>query len=104
MLQTVGVNLISHQLRHSNQLYGVFAFTLVLLSFLYLAAELTMYGAEINVVKARRLWPRSILQPPLTEADKRALRELAGREQRRPDEHVSVGFDPSETTTGSAAS
>jgi YihY family inner membrane protein len=62
VLQSIGVNLVSHQLRHSSQVYGVFAVTLGLLSFLYLAAELTVYSAEINVVRARHLWPRSLLE------------------------------------------
>jgi YihY family inner membrane protein len=61
VLQTVGVNLVSHQLRHASQVYGVFGFTLALLSFLYLAGQLTAYSAELNVVKARHLWPRSML-------------------------------------------
>ncbi len=64
VLQTVGVNLVSHQLRHSSQVYGVFGVTLGLLSFLYLAAELTVYAAEINVVRSRHLWPRSLVAPP----------------------------------------
>ncbi len=74
VLQTVGVNLVSHQLRHASQVYGVFGFTLALLSFLYLAGQLTVYSAELNVVKARRLWPRSLLpeddETPATRPDK----------------------------------
>jgi hypothetical protein len=31
---------------------------------LYLGARLTLYAAEVNVVAARRLWPRSLLHPP----------------------------------------
>ncbi len=61
VLQTIGVNLVSHQLRHASQVYGVFGFTLALLSFLYLGAQLTVYSAEINVVRVRHLWPRSLL-------------------------------------------
>jgi inner membrane protein YhjD len=61
VLQSVGINLISHQFNHASEVYGVFGFTLGLLSFLYLAARLTVYAAEINVVRARRLWPRSLL-------------------------------------------
>lgn len=61
ILQTVGVSLVTHQLRHASQVYGVFGFTLALLSFLYLAAELTVYAAETNVVRARHLWPRSLV-------------------------------------------
>lgn len=64
ILQTVGINLVSHQLRHASQLYGVFAFTLALLSFLSLASQLTVYSAEINVVRHRHVWPRSLLEKP----------------------------------------
>jgi len=62
VLQTVGINLVSHQLRHASQVYGVFAFTLALLSFLSLAAQLTVYSAQLNVVRYRHLWPRSLLE------------------------------------------
>jgi len=95
VLQTVGINLVSHQLKRTSQVYGVFGLVLALLSFLYLAAQLTVYATELNVVRARHLWPRSILQPPLTGPDKQALREIAGREERRPEQQVTVGFDPS---------
>jgi hypothetical protein len=30
-------------------------------------------GPFLNVVAARRLWPRSIVQPPLTQADRAVL-------------------------------
>jgi YihY family inner membrane protein len=63
LLQSVGVNLVAHQLRHASQIYGFFGLTIGLLGFLYLAGQLTVYSAEINVVLARRLWPRSIIQP-----------------------------------------
>ena len=42
-----------------------------LLFFLYLAAQITVYAAEVNVVRARHLVPRSLAPPPLTEADER---------------------------------
>jgi hypothetical protein len=63
-----------------------------LLSWLYLGAELTVYAAEVNVVLARRLWPRSIVQPPLTEPDKRILADLAKQQERRPEQTVQVIF------------
>ena len=68
ILLALGTALIQRQLRHSEALYGQFAFVLGLIVWLYLVSQLTMYAAELNVVRARRLWPRSILQPPLTEA------------------------------------
>ena len=94
LLQTVGVQLLNHQLARANLLYGVFAVVLVLIGWLYLATQLVLYAAEINVVLARRLWPRSLLQPPLTEPDRRVLTALARTEERRPEQRVQVTFLP----------
>jgi uncharacterized BrkB/YihY/UPF0761 family membrane protein len=66
--RAVGGYLVGHYLRHTSQVYGVFAIVLGLLFWLYLGARLTLYAAEVNVVAARRLWPRSLLQPPLATA------------------------------------
>jgi hypothetical protein len=46
------------------------------------------------VVLARRLWPRSLLQPPLTEPDKQVLIALAETEERRAGQIVEVRFAP----------
>jgi YihY family inner membrane protein len=86
LLQAVGGYLVGHNLKHAQQVYGFFAIVLGLMSWLFLGAQVTLYGAEVNVVRARRLWPRSILQPPLTEADQRALIDLARQEERRPEQ------------------
>jgi YihY family inner membrane protein len=91
-LQTLGNYYVGHQLRNASQTYGTFAIVIGLLSWLYLGAQVTILAAELNVVRARRLWPRAI-QPPLTREEKRALRRLAKQEERRPEEHVEVGFD-----------
>jgi YihY family inner membrane protein len=94
MLQTLGVYVLDRQLRQANLIYGVFAVVIVLLSWLYLSARLLLYAAEINVVLARRLWPRSLVQPPLTEPDRRVLAALAQTEERRPEETVEIHFSP----------
>jgi NACalpha-BTF3-like transcription factor len=47
----------------------------------------------LNVVTKRRLWPRAILQPPLTEADERALKSYVEQEERTPEEDVKVVID-----------
>src|SRR4029434_2370706 len=86
LLQAVGGYLVGHNLKHAQQVYGFFAIVLGLMSWLFLGAQVTLYGAEVNVVRARPLWPRSILQPPLTEADQRALIDLARQEERRPEQ------------------
>ena len=94
VLQSLGVSIIGHQLERANLVYGVFAVVIVLLGWLYLSSQLVLYAAEINVVLARRLWPRSMLQPPLTEPDRRVLTALARAEERRPEQRVHVTFLP----------
>lgn len=93
-LQALGVYIVNRQLERANLIYGVFAIVIVLLSWLYLSAQLVLSAAEVNVVLARRLWPRSLLQPPLTEPDKRVLAALAEAEERRPEQTVEVTFSP----------
>lgn len=90
-LQVAGAYLIHHYLR-SDSVYGVFATVLGLVAWLYLSAAITVYCAEINVVLARRLWPRSIIQPPLTEADRASLALQALQNQRREEQQVTVTF------------
>jgi len=90
ILQAVGGYIVSHQLRGASQTYGTFATVIGLMAWLYLAAQMTFYAAEINVVRRRHLWPRSVVQPPLTDADRRALTYYAKQEERRPEEEVDV--------------
>ena len=94
VLQSIGVAIVNRQLEHANVVYGVFAVVIVLLGWLYLSCQLVLYAAEINVVLARRLWPRSMLQPPLTEPDRQVLTALARTEERRPEQRVQVTFLP----------
>ena len=90
ILQAVGGAFVAHALKGSSQMYGSFALVLGLLAWIFLQARIVVYAAEVNVVKAHRLWPRSIAPPPLTEADKRAYDAYAKTEERRPDERVDV--------------
>ena len=102
ILLSIGTALVRHQLRHAEALYGQFGFVLGLMGWLFLVAQITIYAAEINVVWARRLWPRSLLQPPLTPADEAVLGAIAKQEERRPEQSVDVQFEdgptPVETT------
>jgi YihY family inner membrane protein len=92
VLQVLGTWLVHHFL-HSDSVYGVFGTVLGLLAWIYLAVEITVYSAEINAVLARRLWPRAIVQPPLTEADRVSMALQALQNQRRPEQHIEVTFD-----------
>ncbi|MFK0191968.1 YhjD/YihY/BrkB family envelope integrity protein [Kitasatospora sp. NPDC090308] len=92
LLQAFGAALVTHQLRHATAVYGFFATVIGLLSWLYLAAQVTVYAAETNTVLARRLWPRSLLQPPMTGPDEQVLGDIARQEERRPEQRVDVDF------------
>jgi YihY family inner membrane protein len=93
LLQHLGGYYIDHELKRTGPLYGVFALVLGLLAWLYLGAQLTIFAAEVNVVKARKLWPRSFFSDDLLEADRRALAASAETEERVPQETVDVEFD-----------
>jgi membrane protein len=82
VLQYAGGYFVSHQLAHASPVYGTFAVVIGLLAWLYLEAELTLYAAQINVVWAYRLWPRSLAPPPYTEQDRRAFQLYAQMEER----------------------
>src|SRR5262249_21547118 len=92
VLQLIGGYLVSQRLEKTSEVYGMFAVVLGLLFWLALIAQVSLYAAELNVVLARRLYPRSIVQPPLTAADRVALRDLAQQEERRPEQRVRVDF------------
>jgi membrane protein len=92
ILQIVGGIYVGHVLRHANATYGVFGTVIGLLSWLYLGAQITLYAAEINVVRARRLWPRSLLHDPPTIGDEETLTAIAKVEERIPSEHIDVSF------------
>jgi membrane protein len=92
ILQSLGGYYIGHVLKGDKGTYGEFATVIVLLIWLHLGAQLTLYSAEINVVASRRLWPRSLFGPPQAPADQRTLRALAKVEERSDEQHIDVEF------------
>jgi len=93
ILQHVGGYYVDHVVRRAKETSGLFAFVLGLLAWLYLGAQVTLLAAEVNVVKARRLWPRSFFNDPLLDADKRAMTSAAEVQERIHEENVEVDFD-----------
>jgi YihY family inner membrane protein len=94
MLQVLGGIYIGHVYRHFSSTYAQFALVIALIVWLHLGAQLTLYAAEINVVLARHLYPRSLLGPPDEPADEQTLRALAKVEERHEREQVDVHFQP----------
>jgi YihY family inner membrane protein len=92
-LQLVGNYYITHQIAGARAFFGTFAVVLGLLVWLSLGAQVSLFGAEINVVRANRLWPRSMMQPPLSEGDKRAYEHEAQVQRHRPEQEIRVGFE-----------
>ena len=92
VLQAIGGIYVDRFVRRLNSTYGFFAIVIGLMSWLYLGAQMLLYAAEANVVRARRLWPRSLLEP-VTAADVQALRAAARVEERRPGQRIEVRFD-----------
>jgi membrane protein len=61
ILQLLGGWYIAHEVRSAPPAYGTFALVIGLLAWIHLGAFFTVLGAEANVVRERRLWPRSLL-------------------------------------------
>ncbi len=100
ILQAFGGYFLSHQIAHASPLYGTFAVVLGLIAWLYLQAQLTLYSVEINVVRAYRLWPRSLAPPPYTEQDRHAFRLYVDKRGNQLDIAGAGGEDDREKTPG----
>ncbi|MCW2650454.1 MAG: rane protein [Mycobacterium sp.] len=92
LLTAAGV-IVAHQLRHAQAVAGLFGVVLGLLAWLALQATVIVYALEADVVRAKHLWPRSLVQPPLTDADKAYYTDALRREVQRPEQRVDIGYD-----------
>jgi YihY family inner membrane protein len=93
-LQFIGTWYVGRELHHASETYAFFGIVIALLTWIFISAQMFLLAAEINVVQRRRLWPRSMTQPPLTKADKDTFVLLARKEIRRPEFDVEVRFLP----------
>jgi membrane protein len=93
ILLIVGGWVVERQISRASVVYGFFAAVVGLLAWISLVAQLFLLAAEINVVRARRLWPRSMIAPPLAQEDREVLASQAEEEQARPEERVDVTFE-----------
>jgi YihY family inner membrane protein len=100
ILQNLGAYYVRHEVAHASQLYGSLAVVVGLLAWIYLGAQLTLYAAEVNVVLADRLWPRSLSRALSTDADHRALTRQAREAERTAGEVITVRFGSIATEAG----
>ena len=90
-------------LAETEEMNFVFALVLGLIGIIYVAALMGVLGIEVNVVLARRLWPRSLRtlfvdRGELTDADRRAYASYVRAQQHKQVEIVEVRFE--DPTTG----
>ncbi|MFL5844004.1 MAG: YihY/virulence factor BrkB family protein [Solirubrobacteraceae bacterium] len=79
--------------------YGTFAVVLGLLTWLYVGARVLVYSAEFNSVLTARLWPRSLIGEPQTEADFRAKAAVARVEEQTGEERIVTRFEMADGET-----
>ena len=94
ILQAAGGVYVGRVTSHMSSAYATVGTVLVVLIWLHLGAQLTLYAAEINTVLERHLYPRSLLGPPDAPADQQTLHALAKMEERHDEERIEVAFDP----------
>jgi inner membrane protein YhjD len=93
ILLVLGTTIVDRQLSGATSSYGLFGVVLGLLAWIALLATVFVYAAEVNPVRARHLWPRSIFTPGLTEPDRAVLDAEVVAELRAPQQSVSISYD-----------
>lgn len=105
LLQSFGAFYVSEVVRSASVTNSVFAVVLGMLAFLYLGSAAIVLCAEINVVKADRLYPRSLLTPftdnvDLTGGDERVYTAQAQAQRAKAFQEVEVRFEPDDRQGG----
>jgi membrane protein len=84
LLQTVSGVILTRHASGAQSTYGTFATVITLLWWFYLQAQLTLVGAQLNVVLARNYYPRAMFGGPETEADRKLMHDYAKERQLEP--------------------
>lgn len=97
-LQWLGAWYVARVLDATSEMQTTFGVVLGLFGLLYIGSIAGVLGIEVNVVLAKRLWPRALLTPftdqvDLTDADRKAYAMYAQSQRHKGFETVSVRFD-----------
>ena len=92
VLQALGGYIVGHTFQNASNTYGFFGVVIAMLSWIYLQAQVFLFAAEVNTVRAYRVWPRGLDAETPTEADDAVLKGLAETEERKSDVDVDVRF------------
>lgn len=100
-LQWIGATYVEHVLVGASAMNKTFGLVLGLVGFIFIGAVMAVLSIEVNVVIARRLYPRALLTPftdavDPTHADRRAYASYVRRERHKDWEHIGVSFTPRE--------
>jgi len=98
LLQSFGATYVDRVVNQASETNGVFALVLGMLAWIYLSAIAFVLCVEINVVRVKRLYPRSLLTPftdevDLTHGDARAYTDAAVAQRAKGFQSVDVSFD-----------
>ena len=102
VLQEIGQIYTTQILAGTRGMDAAFGLVLGLVGIIYIAAFMGVIGIEVNVVLARKLWPRSLRtlfvdRPELTDADRRAYASYALAQRHKTSEDVQVAFKDPDT-------
>jgi YihY family inner membrane protein len=98
LLQAFGGAYVEHVVKRASEMNGVFALVLGLVAFIYIAVVIAILGLELNVVLAKKLYPRALLTPftdavSLTDADVRVYTDYARAQRHKGFERIQVTFE-----------
>ncbi len=98
VLQEVGAIYTTKVLAGTEGMDAAFGLVLGLIGIIYIASIMGVIGIEVNVVLARKLWPRSLRalfvdRADLTDADRRAYAGYAQAQRHKTSQDVQVGFE-----------
>jgi YihY family inner membrane protein len=102
LIQYAGAYFSRHVIGETRGMNQTFALVLGLMFIVFAASVTGVLGMELNVVLARRLWPRSLRSifsdtPYLTDADRRAYASYVQAQRHKSRESVEVSFPDPET-------
>jgi YihY family inner membrane protein len=98
ILQTFGTEYVGGVVKNADATNGVFAIVLGLIAWIYLATVSLLLCVQSNVVRVRKLYPRTLLTPftddvDLTDADRRAYSSYARAQRSKDFQSVEVRFE-----------
>lgn len=98
LLQSFGATYVDRVIRGASETNGTFALVLGMLAWIYLSAVAVVICVEVNAVRVKRLYPRSLLTPftddvDLTHGDARTYTDAATAQQAKGFQSVDVSFE-----------